>query len=414
MTRLKILIIDYCCNSVDLAWRLSHQEAEIEHIYLMADNICPTIWQNKNLTLLPSVADIHLILALVRSLKVALVANFSPLLGMSGLLELLAAQGVKSLGSNRIFSETEIKKRDFKKWLIDNKFSTPQVQFEGMMVDVLSHAKQLAYPLVIKPDIQVGPPVITLHNSQQLKQYFALIKSQHAAAEHSVIFMLEQEVLSAEVIQFHYLMVAGRAKLTHSINVLYGSKCDENQLGAMVAVSPWSQLANFKNEVERLLNLLAATGAAAIGTLQCMVDSDGILHVLENNARPAACNVYDDWDDLLGFILAMADDDFSELNANDFFISQRRPYSIGVPLIHQSPKIEIADDNFDQLRDLGVAPYAFTKANSYISAHDSMPSLMIVGGESPSKALEAFNDRFSLVTDWLAYDAVIINEDIFL
>lgn len=410
---MNILVIDYCCNSVDFSWRLSQEQQGIRQVYLMSDWVCPEVWKSEHLSFIAETQVHAEILQQVKKLDIHLVVNFNSLLGAAGLLEYLKDNAVEAIGANKAFADTEINKLEFKRWLLRNDFLTPAIQFEGLLAGVIKQSSRFSYPVVIKPDIQAGPQIAVLRDVAALMAYVDTVRIDFPQAEYGIVFVIEDEIPSEEVVQVHYVIASGKPYITHSIKALFGPKLPSNKLGALVAISPWQKLQHYQAELIRLLNVLAKTGAATIGTLQCMLGNDGQLYIIENNARPAACNMYDDWFSLSGFINALSTRNTSQLEENCLYMNKPRQYTVGMPLIHQQANIDFTDLEFQLLKSTGIHMYAFSKDNSYCSSSAKMPSLLIVGGDTPEQAVDIFNQNFSAISKFVPYNSLEMHASIF-
>jgi hypothetical protein len=342
-------------------------------------------------------------LELVERHSADLVINFNPLHGDAGLVEFLAQREIAAIGSNQVFSQTEINKREFKQWLTEQEIPTPRVRFEGLARDVLARKHELDYPLVVKPDIQVGPQTTVIPDPDALSAYFAHLASVMPTAESGLIFLIEDCLPEGSVIQILYGATGGRGVTLASVKMTVVPKTEETPTGAVFAVLPWSERPRYQGQLDGIQDKIAnAFGGKSIGSLQCMLGQDGILYVIENNARPAACCMYDPWRDPFGCVRNLLGGDANGLRDATDSSSDDRCY-LAAGLIHPEPSVWIGEDRFKELVASGsVRPFSFQREEQgFKTEHGRMPSALLVSGSTRQEAADTFNQEYAIASSIL-------------
>lgn len=384
----RILLIDYACNTVDLARNLAKETDSIETIYVLSTMADPVTWGLPGIVYLPvSMQDKKQIIDFVLQNAIDLVVNFDIQLGAAGLLEALREHHIECIGSDKVFSDIELDKLGFKTWLKAHNFSTPDIFFQGSYENVLQKLPELRYPCVIKPDIQIGPQVQVCHNQKDIVDYFdrSIKRTPHAA--YAINFLIEEYIPTQSVMGVLYYLFGGKAYLSDSVQFLFDEKSDANVDGGLYAINPHPDLENYREELQRLVNELLTIGDKLVGHVQCLIGKDKKLYVMENGSRPSTYS-FMNRTEALTFLKAMAtnDNDLIEKSFVNFWGKEQSAFALA--LLHDKDRIAVDIDSLSTIPESGYYPFSVLYENNVaLSSHRKIPSIILFYGKTHEDAL---------------------------
>lgn len=412
---MKVLIIDFCCNAVEMATQIERCNKEVSHIYLLAQMVCPSVWGSDRVTVINDQLDNQAVLKLTQEKQIDLVLNMNSIYGSTGLFELLKENNVDVLGTNKAFADTEINKLGFKRWLMENNIRTPKLRREALMQQLLDEADELDYPVVIKPDSQFGPKTLVIDNAKALGDYFSEVKSTIPQAEKGIVFCLEDVLPGNQIIQIHYAASRNRAVITQSLVITSTPKTDKTPAGATLGVQPWLLIKKFQSEIQSCINKIASHHPGIyIGMLQYMLGNNGLLYVIENNARPAAGNRYASWGDVISIFEQLRAGDIKSVH-EELYEHEGSQYAIGAPLAHHTESLTLNDQQFKSLMDSGcISPFSFYREDdAIVSRHKRIPSGFSVYGSSAEEVIQQYHSQRKKVMSMASYEINDVSKNIF-
>lgn len=379
---MNVAILDLFANASDFAQRMDSSENDIEDIYLISNHVSPTIWSRGKLQVVEGISSVEQVVNFLQQKNISLLVNFNSLLGYAGVLEKAKELGVKTFGASLEFSKTEINKREFKDWLKKNNFRTPEIYFMGLMKDVRSKAGSFTYPLVIKPDIQCGPKTVICHSDSELIGYLEETARLLSFTELSILFVVEQFVDADYILGIEYYISNGNGFPVYSAACAYGAKSDRNITGAAWGYSPYPELLPHQEEINRLIQLLASFTHAGVGTFQAIIDKEGQLQVLENNARPTACRIWRELADPILAIQHLINGKVDSIHDSQAF-NATNGHMLSVLLVQDHDEIPIELSLPLQLDGVQLTPHSMKLKNKQMtSIKGKPPSVLTIYGDN--------------------------------
>ncbi len=282
---MKLVIVEMYSNGVHLARRLARIPA-VESVFLVSDTANAEIWSDEVQLIEASAVGADDIVRLASERDIDLVVNLSSRFGAAGLMESLEGTGVQSIGSDKVFSETEFDKRGFKSWLAEHDFHTPKVLIEAPISDIQEMAENLRFPLVVKPDRQVGPPVQVCTSPRDLADYAEHAIRRWPYAQYGVVFLVEEYIEFVDHLHVVYCIAGGEGRVLTSVRVAREWTNKSAMDKCPISVTPHPKQEDYREQIESVVRALARPRLHAFGDIQCAIAANGDLYFLENNARP--------------------------------------------------------------------------------------------------------------------------------
>lgn len=406
---MNVLIIDENCNAVDLAKHLADSRQGDDQVFLATDSIDSEVWASEGLTFCRGFESAEQAKAYVDANSIDAVLNFNSLLGYSGFLEKLEALGVLCAGTDRAFANTEYNKRFFKKWMLDNNISTAKILAEDLVDGIEKKIEEFTYPLVIKPDVQSGPSTRVCFSSDDLRAYFTDVEAALGASMRAILYVIEEYIEPKDVISFEYYLVGGEAVIEVIPVFRSVMKGESNALGVTFAQSPYPEALSYEEQCYSLLSALhTETGHAVRGHLEAIIDNNGTLYFMENNARPPACMIWQHhiekpW----SLIEGMINSDATLLKTA--FVAARDIINRAfvTPLFQSLESISIDLDEINSLEGVLFSPYSICMDNGKtVSSSSKMPSLISALSDDfekssalLEKALASIKQKYDFIWD---------------
>jgi hypothetical protein len=377
--QLNILIIDENCNAVDFARHLARHRRASDQVFLSTDGIDCHIWAEDGLNFCPVFDCAIKARAFIDANAITAVCNFSSYLANSGFIEQLELLGVRCTGTDLAFAKTEYNKGAFKKWMLRHEFSTPKIILETFIDAIAVNADTFSFPIVIKPSVQTGPSTRVCYTPEDLRRYVGEVDAALGQGKRGIVYLLEQYVAPEHVISIEYYLVDGNAiievtSVFHSVK-----KGGGNSLGITCAQSPFPDFSKYEEQCLSLLSSLSEeTTHAARGHLEAIVDKDGQLLFMENNARPPACMIWhlhikDPWLLVRGLI----ESDASLVSAAFVRACDDPNRSLVVPLLQTDATIEVDLEALYALQGVSISPFSMEhRGGGFVASSKKMPSLL--------------------------------------
>jgi hypothetical protein len=404
----KLLIIDMYNNGLFMAEKLvrTTSAADVEKVFLLSQFIRPSMWVSDRLEVITEKLTVEQVVELVQRERISLVANFSSLYGVAGVLEAIEKIGVACIGSNRAYSQTEIGKRDFRRWLIDNGFSSPQIYFEGMFDDIAAKASEFTYPLVIKPDSQIGPKVAVCHDQVALEHYLQTTAEAVPYTKFAVVFLIEEYVPLIDNLYVVFYLCNGHIFISDTTRLPLDWKGTRNAGECAYALVPNPLFEHHRAEITAAIEKMKTFTQTCIGIMQCGVSDDGKLYFIESNARPATAAL-GSFEKPLSLLLALRDGDHDTLGR---LLDARKANGASIALMHREDKIKVDIDTLNNLEGFSYSPNSIEKeADGFYSHRKGAPSMLHVHGETLDEIIERLEKH--LPTIQATGDYLSINPD---
>jgi phosphoribosylamine-glycine ligase len=392
---MKVLITDLHGNGIPLAQYLTTQVETIEKVFHLSESIDPALWQNEKWHIITERLSNDAIIALIKNEGIDWVSNFDPFYGVAGLLEALQAENISCIGSNKTLSETEINKHQFKQWLVENKFKTPEIRFEGLFKQIAENIDQFVYPLVIKPDSEIGPKVQVCHDQQVLKNYLDVTAASVPYAKFGVLFIIEEYLEITEHMHVLYVINDKKGVLTGSVKL---SQNEEDKLSrdeCGYAVIPHPEYSNHRAELQRFVDGLASSASSGIGSIQCTITADNQLYFIENNARPGS-QVFFLFDNPLILTQSLLANNSIELS--QLIENQSAKVTGGIALLHKENEIAVDYERLSALSGIQYCPNSVTKKDGrHVSKKYSAPSMLLLQGNTLGELEEVLERHLPVI-----------------
>lgn len=389
---MNVLIIEMYRNGVSLAADLARRPG-IEKVIVVTDALDNSAWQTPNLSFI-SATDLSVndILDLVDREKIDIAANFSSIYGAAGVVEALEKRGTRCVGSNKAFSETEINKRGFKRWLVDQEFKTPRILFEGTYSDILDQIKTFNFPLVIKPDRQIGPSVSVCNDADELNNYLSKAVKNTPYAKFGVLFLVEECINIVDTMHVMYFLDGERSFITDSVKTPEHWQNSARFSECFFSVSPHPKAYLFESELKRFLIRISKIADHAIGAIQCGITEHSELYFIENNARPATAMFTQ-----LSNVIPCFHHDHSRVTFSrgslHTTLQVDSSFKVAIALMHDTDKAEVDIETLMSIPHTDYAPFSLRESNgSFLSHTRSFPSILIVNGSSRKELISRIEE----------------------
>ncbi|ARN73222.1 hypothetical protein [Oceanicoccus sagamiensis] len=366
-------------NGLFAANRLANDYQQVQKVILLSEFVRASMWASERLQIIQEAQNIASIVELVKAENIDFVVNLNSIYGSAGIVETLTAMDIPCIGSNRTFSATEIDKRDFRHWLIGKGFTSPLILHEGMFDEIEAQMDQFDYPLVIKPDSQIGPKVSPCHNKEELKNYLAESAQRFPYARNVVLFSIEEYIPLMDELYVTYFMCGGKAIIWESNRLPHSWKATRDAGECAYGLIPNPNFEPYREQITQYLESAAEFTDNCIGIIQCGIAEDYSLFFVESNARPpTACLGL--FDDPLAVLEALRDQDYDRLQA---LLAGVESHGAAIALMHKADTIEVDVDTLNQLEGFSYWPNSVEKEQGkYISHRRGAPSFLHVHGNT--------------------------------
>ncbi len=366
-------------NGLFAANRLTNQYEQVNKVILVSEFVRASMWASDRLHIIQEAQNIGSIVELVNNEKIDLVVNLNSIYGSAGVVEAVEAIGIPCIGSNRAFSETEIEKKNFRHWLIDKGFKSPLILHEGMFDEIEANIDQFEYPLVIKPDSQIGPKVCPCYSKEDLQQYLTASAKHYPYARNIVLFTIEEYIPLMDELYVTYFICDGKAIIWESNRLPHSWKATRDAGECAYGLIPNPNFEPYREEITQYLESATEFADNCIGIIQCGITEDYGLHFMESNARPpTACLGL--FDDPLAVLLALKDRDYTALTK---LLDGVDSHGAAIALMHQENTIEVDVDTLNKLDGFSYWPNSVEKEQGkYISHRRGAPSFLHIHGKS--------------------------------
>lgn len=300
---MNIVMIDSSGSAVDFAQRLLQARSKVEMVHIFSGSVSAGAWESERLTVIEKKQiDPPAVIQYCLEKSVSLLVNFDSSYGAAGLLEMAEEAGIKVFGTSRSFAETEMDKRGFKHWMIAQGIQTPAIQMEGTVASIEHGRDNLTYPLVIKPDRQLGPQIQICHTPEGLDTYIKVTVEKQPAAQYGIVFIIEDYIPANHIFQVEYAFGGGQGFVEYTGSLAFVGKSSKNPMGVSCGLSPYPLYERYASTIQDIIQNIIPQDSAGLGFFQAMIDEQGELYVLENNARPGGCRVWFELNDPLALI----------------------------------------------------------------------------------------------------------------
>jgi len=411
---MKILLVDQFSNALEPARALLRSEScKPECVVVMTNTACSILWKDYGVEVVPCHQQVSSIVEYVKEQSFDLVCNFSSLLGSQGLCEALRSEGIAVFGSDATFSGTEFNKADFKEWLTTRGFSTPAIVFSGSCSQVVDHVYSFRFPVVIKSSVLFGPITTVIYKPDDLGAYFSEAKNKWGVRVDKAEWLVEKFVDHVDTVSIGYVVGNGKSKVLATSRIDFSEKTQTNPIGGQVSYNPHPQESQIILESERLVSCLAEDGFSGLGFFQALIDKDGQLMIMENNARPSIGAMYDKYRDFYAVISAARNGDVSSLTDKDIFLdeflkddgSYGRKALVMVPLLQDKPGIRVSVENITS-EDVVFLPFSIRKLEDGFLSEQAFPPS---GFASYSNTIDRAKDKLSDIMQRLHDSEGLIN-----
>jgi phosphoribosylamine-glycine ligase len=358
----------------------------------MADRVCTNTWAEKGVELVVKQRTAADIVKFVQDNEITMVCNFDPYAAEMGLPDALKGLGIQFFGTDASFARTELDRVFFKELLIKSGIKTPEILCRGSEQDILNAKFNFVYPFVIKPSLSLVSPVV-IYNYEELEAHFRKVRKRVERTGKKVDWLVERYIDAVDTLSVNYIVGAGEYKVRTTYRVDFVPKSDDNLVGVTTLVQPHPKEAEYINIVNEITSLLAGEGHCGFGFFQALMDKSGELYVIENNARPISCGVFDGVEsDVMPLINAALEGGLSSVTAGDTYESSlvsadgnKAFYSEGAILQHKSRAVFYEEEKIKNISAI-LAPFSMRKVEGgYLSEKILPPSIVAAVGGCPEE-----------------------------
>ena len=303
---------------------------------------------------------------------------------------------MRCIGSNFRLSATEIRKQDFKDWLIANDFKTPQTLFRGYFADVLAKAAEFSYPLVIKPHRQSGAKVHVCPDREALLKYLEWTRTTVPHWRLGVVFSIEQHVEIKSMLLGGAFLCGGRALLNIARLYHIGPATLPAQESLVLTIRhPRHRI--HKPELTRYFELVGDFASAAQASVECALTADGDMYFLESSARPGGCNAaFSAFADPLDGLECMLRQDSTTLAQHVQDIDT--VIELGISLRHTARTIPVDFRLLSSLPGVQLFPASILPDEGrYLSHRVAIPSYLHMEAATPEEAFRRLQEVAPLI-----------------
>lgn len=379
---MRILLVEVHHNGAGLATRLVRHSSE-HQVILVTSAATPVGCTSDDVQVVEFAGAVTDLVELAQREKVDLVVNYNPVYGVSGLCEALTKVKIPVVGANQGLSGTEIYKQQFKSWLVEHSFQTPQTLYRGRYDDVRRRGDSFTYPVVVKPDMQSGPAVGVCDNAEALGSYLATAVERVPYAKFGVVYSVEEYVPIAEHFHVGYFLCGGRAHVDWAVRVssLREGRRLPDEAECVVLRHPKNR--RYMSEIERFTQAMIEFADGALATVQCGIAPDGALYFIEHNARPGTnSGALTAFPDPITGLRCLQHGDRGVLARHMVPIDQG--IMIGISLLPQADVVEIDVDALSQLPGAQYFPRVLARRGQrYVSIRQGAPIILTFEGDTP-------------------------------
>jgi len=391
---MKVLVVDIYNNGLFAAHKLANQYPLISKVILVSEFVRTSMWESEKLTIVQDRMSVDDIVSLAKKEEVDLVINFSSLYGKGGLKELLADNNIDCVGSGKKFSETETNKRLFRYWVKEKGFKSPDIIFEGYYDDVIEKCDDLSYPLVIKPDSQIGPTVQPCFSPEDLRNYLVTTIERVPYARNAILFMLEEFIPLLDELYVTYFVCGGEVTIWETNRLPHSWKSRRDAGECAYALVPNPNFEPYKAEITRYLSEFKELADNTVGIVQCGVAEDRSLYFIESNARPPTA-AFGMFDDPLSVLVALRDGDSATLTKS---LSVVDSSGAAIALMHHADSIEVDVELLSGLEGFSYWPNSVEKEDGlYRSYKRGAPSFLYVYGSTIEEVVTKLSQNLHLI-----------------
>jgi len=387
---MNLLLIDMFGNALDMACIIGRNETNsVSKLYVMADRVCTNTWAEKGVELVVKQRSAIEIVKFIQENEITMVCNFDPYLADSGLPEMVQASDVQFFGTDMGFARTELDRLFFKGLLIGAGIRTPEILLQGDEQKILTSKYDFKYPLVVKPSLSLVSPAI-IYAPEELELHFRKTRKRIEKTGKSVDWLIEQFIDAKDALSVNYIVGAGEYKIRTTYKVEFVPKSDDNLVGVTSLIQPHPKEEDHIEMINRVADLLAGEGYCGFGFFQGLIDSSGELYVIENNARPISCGVFDGVEhDVMPLINAALHGGLKKVVAADTYeqslvssSGDKAFFSEGIVFQHKERAVFFSEKKIKSM-GANIVPFSMRKVEGgYLSEKILPPTIIAATGRS--------------------------------